>query len=145
MPSSDISAWLYRLELSASLVLQAAVVEDEPLIQMLAATQLAELGFDSDVSSTASDAKSKLQLLNDAVSVAIVDVGLPDAKGDDLVRELTAMYASLPIIVASGYDLATLRERLRHLDRIGYLAKPYTLATLKDCLKTLGVIHPGFR
>jgi hypothetical protein len=22
-------------------------------------------------------------------------------------------------------------------------AKPYTLPTLKDCLKTLGVIHPG--
>jgi len=119
------------------------VVEDEPLIQMLAVTHLDEVGFVSEVSSTASEAKSKLQFLNGAVSVAIVDVGLPDAKGDDLVRELRAIYPSLPLIVASGYDVAVLRERLRHLDRVGYLAKPYTLGTLKDCLKTLGVIHPG--
>jgi CheY-like chemotaxis protein len=94
------------------------VVEDDQVVRAHTCNVIGELGY--------------------TASVAIVDVGLPDAKGDDLVRELRATYTSLPIIVASGYDLATLRERLRHLDRIGYLAKPYTLATTQGLLEDAG-------
>ena len=66
-----------------------------------------------------------------------------NVKGDDLVRELRAMYPTLPLVVATGHDPAMLRGQLRNLDRIAYLAKPYTLQTLRDCLKTLGVMYPG--
>jgi PAS domain S-box-containing protein len=118
----------------------ALVVEDEVLIQMLAVSNLEDLGFQVETATSVSEAKNKLRLLNGAVSVVFVDVGLPDGKGDDLVRELRAIYAALPLVVASGYDMATLRDRLRDLDRIGYVSKPYTLESMRGCLKTLGVI-----
>jgi PAS domain S-box-containing protein len=121
----------------------ALVVEDEVLIQMLAVSNLEELGFQAETSASVAEAKNKLQLLNGAVSVVIVDVGLPDGKGDDLVRELRAIYPSLPLVVASGYDTAALREGLRNFDRVGYLSKPYSLDNIKDCLGTLGVISRG--
>jgi CheY-like chemotaxis protein len=119
------------------------IVEDEVLIQLVAAEHLDELGLKSEVVGSAADAKSKLQLFDGAVAVAIVDVGLPDATGDDLIRELRTIYPSIPMIIASGYDMSVLRDRLRNLDRIEYLAKPYTLETMKACLKALGVIYSG--
>ena len=119
------------------------VVEDEPLIQLLAASHLEELGFEAEAASTAAEARNKLKLLDGAVSFAMVDIGLPDAKGDDLVRELRTIYPNLPLVIASGHDQAALRNALKNLDRVGYLGKPYTLANLQECLKALGVIHPG--
>jgi PAS domain S-box-containing protein len=118
------------------------VVEDEPLIQMLAKTNLEELGFESQLSSTAADARTKLKLLNGQICLAIVDIGLPDAKGDDLVKELRAIYPQLPLVVASGYSAERVRQVLRGVDRIGYLTKPYTLETMRDCFRRLGVIYP---
>jgi PAS domain S-box-containing protein len=118
------------------------VVEDEPLIQMLAKSNLEELGFESQLASTASDARSKLKLLDGQICLAIIDIGLPDAKGDDLVRELRAIYPQLPLIVASGYSAERVRQGLRGFDRIGYLTKPYTLETMRDCFSRLGIVYP---
>ena len=69
------------------------LVEDEVLIQMLAAEDLEKLGFQVEIAASAASAKSKLQSLNGAVDAALVDVGLPDMKGDDLVAE---MLVSIP-------------------------------------------------
>src|SRR5271163_4204565 len=64
------------------------VVEDEALIQMLAAEYLEELGFKTEVAGSASAAKSKLALLKGELVAAIVDMGLPDVTGDALVGEM---------------------------------------------------------
>ena len=44
---------------------------------------------------------------------AVVDVGLPDGRGDALALELRELRADLPIILATGYDGAHLDERAR--------------------------------
>lgn len=119
------------------------VVEDEPLIQLLTTDNLHELGFQAEIAGTAAEARSMLKLLGDAVSVALIDIGLPDARGDDLVRELRVMYPALPLIVASGQSESEMKSKLHKLDRVGYLSKPYSLATLSGCLRAMGVIHPG--
>ena len=80
------------------------LVEDEVLIQMLAVEQLEELGYRVETSSSARDAISKIKLVGDKIDIAIVDLGLPDLKGDLLVSELRAFRSELPIIIASGYE-----------------------------------------
>ena len=80
------------------------LVEDEVLIQMVVAEELQDLGFAVEVAGTAAEARGKLRALNGEADAAIVDMGLPDAKGDDLVREIRAMFPALPIVIASGHD-----------------------------------------
>ena len=63
------------------------VVEDEDLIQMLLSGQLEDMGFEAEIAATAAAAKSKLALLHGQVDAVIVDLGLPDATGESLVRE----------------------------------------------------------
>jgi PAS domain S-box-containing protein len=117
------------------------VVEDEMLIQMLAAEYLEELGFKAEVAGSAAAAKSKLALLKGEVAAVVVDIGLPDATGDALVRELRGLYPTLPILIASGESQASLRDRFKSYERAGVLGKPYTIAQLEAALRSIGVLE----
>jgi CheY-like chemotaxis protein len=78
------------------------LVEDEPLIQMLAVDFLEDAGLKIDTAGSAREALNKLALVSGGFAAVIVDIGLPDRSGDDLVREIRSMHSSLPIIVATG-------------------------------------------
>ena len=101
------------------------LVEDEILVQMVAADQLRELGYRVETAGSATEAMNKIKLLND-IGLAIVDVGLPDRRGDVLVGELRALHPHLPIVIATGYDSAELSRRFASDRRIALIRKPYT-------------------
>lgn len=112
------------------------LVEDEVLVQMVVSEQLRELGYRVDTAGSATEAINKIKLLND-VAVAIVDIGLPDRKGDVLVGELRALHPELPIVIATGYDSAELGRRFAADRRIVLIRKPYTQDALKAVLAAL--------
>ncbi len=115
------------------------VVEDEDLIQMLLSSQLEDMGFEVEIAGTAAAAKGKLALLQGQVDAAIVDLGLPDASGDSLVRELRMVYPALPIVISSGYDKATLQSRFPKEQSIEFLSKPFTAEQLEAAIRGLGI------
>ena len=115
------------------------VVEDEVLIQMLLNEYLEELGFKAEIVASAADAKSKLHSLSGEIDAAIVDVGLPDMRGDALVSELRSVYPMLPIVIASGHDEVTLQRQFMGEKCIGFLRKPYNAKQLRSALSAVGV------
>jgi PAS domain S-box-containing protein len=114
------------------------LVEDEILIQMLAVDQLESLGFKVETAASATEAMNKIKLNGD-LDAAIVDIGLPDRKGDVLIGEMRAIYPSMPIVVASGYGEAEAQKRFGKHERMAFLAKPYAADQLKAVLATLNV------
>jgi len=117
------------------------VVEDETLVQLLLIDNLEDLGLKAEPAGTATDALNKLRLFGGAISGAIVDVGLPDRRGDVLVAEIRALQPTLPIIIASGYDGTALRERFRPDGLIAVLPKPYTAEQLSNALRAVGMLR----
>jgi CheY-like chemotaxis protein len=115
------------------------VVEDEVLIQMLLKESLEEFGFKVEIAGSAADARSKLHLLNGDIDAAIIDIGLPDARGDVLVRELRSIYSMLPIVIASGGNDAIFREQFGDQKFVGFLNKPFTVAQLRTALHSVGM------
>jgi CheY-like chemotaxis protein len=114
------------------------LVEDEILIQMLAVDQLESLGFKVETAASADEAMRKIKLNGD-LEAAIVDIGLPDRKGDVLIGEMRAIYPSMPIVVASGYGEAEAKKRFRSDERVSFLAKPYATDQLRAALAALNV------
>jgi PAS domain S-box-containing protein len=112
------------------------LVEDELLIQMLAVDQLESLGFKVETAASATEAMRKISGDLDA---AIVDVGLPDRRGDVLIGEMRALHPSMPIVIASGYGEAALQKQFANDKRIAFLAKPYATNQLKAALESLNV------
>jgi CheY-like chemotaxis protein len=114
------------------------LVEDEILIQMLAVDQLESLGFKVETAASATEAMNKIRLNGD-LEAAIVDLGLPDRKGDVLIGEMRAIFPSMPIVVASGYGEADAQKRFGTDARMTFLAKPYATDQLKAALAALNV------
>jgi len=112
------------------------LVEDEILVQMVSAEQLRELGYRVETAGSATEAMNKVKLLND-VAAAIVDIGLPDRKGDVLVGELRALLPRLPIVIATGYDSAELARRFAADRNVALVRKPYTQDALRSVLDRL--------
>jgi PAS domain S-box-containing protein len=112
-------------------------VEDEPLIQQLAAEYLEELGYRVVTVASATDAMNKARLMSGQFDLAVVDIGLPDRKGDVLVNELRVLYPHLPVVIASGYDDGELRRRFAGHARIGYVRKPYDRDQLHKAVATV--------
>jgi CheY-like chemotaxis protein len=59
-------------------------------------------------------------------------------RGDALARELRAKLPGLPILMASGYDVADLREAFKGDAHTGFLPKPYTEDDLIRAARGLG-------
>jgi DNA-binding NtrC family response regulator len=115
------------------------VVEDEMLIRMLAVDMLLDLDMAADEAATAREALDHLRA--DAADYALVfmDIGLPDLRGDDLIRDIRQTHPDLPLLVASGEDQVELKSRLGSFSPIAFLGKPYDTDQLEQQLKTLGV------
>ena len=115
------------------------LVEDEILIQMVAEEFLLEAGFTVDTAGSATEAMNKLKLIPGGVDAAVVDLGLPDRQGDDLVREMRALHPSLPVVIASGRGLDDLRTTFKGEHKIAFVSKPYLESELLTSLKDLGL------
>ena len=116
------------------------VVEDEVLIQMLAADYLEELGLQAEIAGSAAEAQKKLLGSDAHFEAAIVDMGLPDAKGDVVIEQLRAINPHLAIVVASGEDEASIRERFKSDNSIIILSKPYAMEQLRSALRSIGLL-----
>jgi CheY-like chemotaxis protein len=113
------------------------LVEDEALVAALAVDALEELGYRTIEVTTA---KAALEVASgDArLMFAVIDVGLPDGRGDALAIALRKVRADLPIIIATGYDGSHLDERVRTHPHTAVLSKPYDIAQLQSAIRTIG-------
>jgi CheY-like chemotaxis protein len=115
------------------------VVEDEVLIRMLAVDMLEDLGFAVDEAGNAAEALQKLNGSGAEYALIFLDIGLPDKKGDELIKEVRAFNPGIAILTASGEAKADLQKRLDGFAPIGYLGKPYDQDRLSTALAALKV------
>lgn len=116
----------------------ALLVEDEALVAMVAEESLRIIGFEPRSVRTAGEALEILEEPN-APSLAVIDVGLPDIRGDELATRARVLAPGMPIIVASGYDEAELKRRFAADPATAVLGKPYTDQDLARAVVALGL------
>lgn len=115
------------------------VVEDDELVRELAAEALAGYGYAVAEAGTAAQALATLKDEAGAVRVAIVDLGLPDMPGQELIRRVAQGHPGLPIVVASGYGQVELAADMPAETRVAFIQKPYELQALYAKLRELGI------
>jgi CheY-like chemotaxis protein len=113
------------------------VVEDEVLIRMLAVDMLLDLEREADEAGTAAEALDLLRAPGADYALVLLDLGLPDMRGDDLAREIRQLHPALPLVVASGEDQTDVSERLRDFEPIRFLGKPFDLDGLKAAIESI--------
>lgn len=117
---------------------EALLVEDEALVAMVAEEILRCVGFEPFSALNAAEAMKRLEN-GPPPALAVIDVGLPDMRGDALAAWARQRYPDLPIIVASGYDAADLKKQFAEDPAIAVLGKPYTERDLARTITSLGL------
>ncbi|MCK1745824.1 response regulator [Bradyrhizobium sp. 139] len=119
------------------------VVEDEFLLSAFVADVLAEWGLTAEVAGSFKEGLTKVQNSGDSLAGAIVDLGLPDRSGGELVTEIRSLYPDIPIVLATGYANDDVREQFAALERLQILTKPFNPHELATALNRIGVDVTG--
>lgn len=109
------------------------VVDDEPPIRRLLRTGLCSQGYDS---SEAADGRSAEAAIARNPDLVLLDLGLPDVSGHDLLRRWRAAGRETPIIILSSRtDEAGIVEALE-LGADDYVIKPFGMKELIARIRT---------
>jgi DNA-binding response OmpR family regulator len=120
--------------------MRLALVEDNPELAQLLTQGLKREGYDTDVMTSAAEARAALATTRYAL--LILDLGLPDADGLSILREIRERSDPLPVLVLTARG--GLHDRVTGL-RSGaddYLVKPFALEELVARLEAL-LRRPG--
>jgi DNA-binding response OmpR family regulator len=116
------------------------VVEDEPRISELIKAALERAEFVVDTVRVRADAREALA--NTPYDAAILDLGLPDGDGLDLLAELRPAGNHIPVLILTARD--AVEQRVLGLDAGAddYLVKPFAMSELIARTKAL-LRRPG--
>ena len=103
-------------------------VEDDPHIARLLALELGRLGYSLRTVGTAAEAL--VQLRSAAPNLMLLDLGLPDRDGADVLRELRASGDALPVICLTARDQAVERVGGLRAGADDYIVKPFDISEL---------------
>ena len=98
------------------------LIEDDLTLSDALARALRQAGYDVETAGNA--AKACRQLSAGRYALAILDLGLPDLDGSEVVRHLARLEAGTPVLVLSARDGLDERVRLLDLGADDYLVKP---------------------
>jgi two-component system, OmpR family, KDP operon response regulator KdpE len=129
--------------------LRVLVVDDEPPIRKLLRMGLSANGYQII---EAPNAKVALELLEEKPDLVILDLGLPDMHGHELLRTIRARNENVPIVVLSSRSDEAGKVEALDLGADDYVTKPFGMdellarmrAALRHQLQTHGE-RPVFR
>jgi two-component system, OmpR family, KDP operon response regulator KdpE len=107
--------------------LRVLVVDDEPPIRKLLRMGLATQGYQT---LEASNGKAALELLKEAPDLIILDLGLPDVQGLELLRTIRARNDNVPIVVLSSRGDEAGKVQALDYGADDYVTKPFGMDEL---------------
>jgi two-component system KDP operon response regulator KdpE len=129
--------------------LRVLIVDDEPPIRKLLRMGLSTQGYHT---LEAPNAKAALEMLGEKPDLVILDLGLPDMQGLDLLRTIRARNEQVPIVVLSSRGDEAAKVAALDLGADDYVTKPFgteeLLARLRAALRHQLQVHgerPVFR
>jgi two-component system KDP operon response regulator KdpE len=107
--------------------IKVLVIDDEPPIRKLLRMGLRSQGYDII---EAGNGKAALELMREAPDLVILDLGLPDIHGHDLLRTIRSRNESVPVVVLSSRGDEAGKVQALDLGADDYVTKPFGMDEL---------------
>lgn len=111
------------------------LVEDNPPLADVICRALRQEGYVTDWARSRSEAE--VWLLGQSYDVVLLDLGLPDADGAEVLRRLRVSGNRTPVLVMSAREAVDERVRLLDLGADDYVVKPIALNELEARIRSL--------
>ena len=114
--------------------LRVLVVDDEPAILRFLQASLESQGY---IVATAANARAALDLIQrHTADLVVLDLGLPDMDGLDVVRRIKDSGETLPIIILSSRENESAKVTALDLGADDYVTKPFGIDELLARIRT---------
>lgn len=110
------------------------IVEDDKLISQFMARVIDDAGYKSVIAENASAAR--MLYLSSAPEVVLLDLGLPDDDGLNVLRDMKGYHADIPIIVVSARERENEKVKALDLGADDYVTKPFGIFELLARIRT---------
>ena len=107
--------------------IRVLIIDDEPAIRKLLRMGLTTQGYEI---LEAPNGKAALELLAEGPALIILDLGLPDIQGHELLRMIRGRNDSVPIVVLSSRGDEAGKVQALDLGADDYLTKPFGMDEL---------------
>ena len=113
-------------------------IEDDVLTAKSVETILKSEGHECDTAHFGEDAVSMAQKCQ--YDIILLDLGLPDMDGSEVLRRLRAAQVQAPVIIQSGFVLRKIEVKDPKVK--GYLAKPFDRLELIESVRAVASCSP---
>jgi len=113
------------------------LVDDEDAVRHIGSRMLTRLGFSIIEAPDGREAIRLFQEHHGDIRLVVLDLTMPHVDGDETLRHLQSIDATVPIVLSSGYDASDVTTRFAGRGLAAFLQKPYDLATLTRLLNSL--------
>ncbi|MHA2090862.1 MAG: PAS domain-containing hybrid sensor histidine kinase/response regulator [Candidatus Kariarchaeaceae archaeon] len=114
------------------------VCDDEESILEVSKKMIQRLGFDVILASNGQEAVSKFKQFQNKIVAIVMDLTMPYMDGIQAYTEISAVDASIPVILSSGYNEQELTSQFSNLGFAAIIQKPFTFQDLsKKLFETL--------
>ena len=113
------------------------IADDEPLVRNLAARILERAGYRCLLAADGLTALDTLKGHSDEVVAVLLDITMPELRGDEAFLKIRECHPDLPVIFSSGYPAEALLDRLPDDDAVEFVGKPYRPGELTGALGRL--------
>lgn len=110
------------------------IEDDRPLANALSRA-LRQAGYAVDTAGNAAEAESTLRM--ETYDLVVLDLGLPDRDGSNVLTQLRNRREQIPVLVLSARDAVDERVRLLNLGADDYLVKPVAFDELEARVRAL--------
>lgn len=123
------------MTLQAVRPLRVLVIDDDETARRLGERMLQRLGYEAETAEDGTEGLDRVKTDNGAYDLAVVDLVMPGVTGRQVVEEIRKLDRAPQVVVVSGYPAQQALADWPRESRPVFLQKPFTLASLNDCLQ----------
>ena len=110
------------------------LVDDDPMVREIGRLMLVDLGYIVLTATDGAEAVDLFRVHNKEIALVFCDQIMPRMDGWQTLAALHEINPAIPVIMASGLTQGREKNTENQVQPVGYLSKPYTMATLTQAL-----------
>ena len=141
LPESSAAAPVVRRDKRAEIEVRGGgrvlVVDDEAMVRSVAKRIFERHGFEVLLAENGRVALELLEAHRVSVVAVVLDMTMPVMNGEETLAELRKLDASLPVVLASGFNEQSAPVHIEQDPALRFVQKPYRIRDLMDALQSM--------
>ncbi len=121
------------------------IIDDEPVVRQMMRVVLERAGYQVRIAEDGQIGLSMIERQPNSFSLVLLDMGMPEMGGADVLRRMRASGHRVPAVICSGYSESEVLSQFAGCDFSGFIQKPFKTDELIRCVNVLLKSSSGAR